>query len=112
MIIMTVIEARNHRGKKEVLLSSVISCKGNDDSVVIYTNDGEFMINNKLYEIDQLERFIRISKSCVVNITKIKDASPIFNSRIRLKMINGNVEYVNRTYIKVFKDYLKGGVDK
>lgn len=51
--------------------------------------------------------FVRVSKWCVVNIFLIRDIQPLFNSQLELTMDNDDRIYVNRHYIKAFKNYLK-----
>ncbi len=106
------VDATNHRGKRELDLDNVLYARASNDDVFANTVDDQFKLSIKLYDIEEFEKFIRINKSEVVNITKIKDAVPLFNSKIRLKLIDSTILYVNRTYIKRFKTYLTGGVKK
>ncbi|MGE4571324.1 MAG: LytTR family DNA-binding domain-containing protein [Candidatus Izemoplasmatales bacterium] len=81
-----------------------------DDDTFCRMSDKTVQVNNRLYEIeDELMNhgFIRISKWNVVNFNLIHSAFRIFNSRMSIKMINGDKLYVNRTYIKKFILYLK-----
>ncbi len=104
-----IIKASNHRGKTELHLNDVLFVHALDDDVFANTLEEQYKLGIKLYDIETLEKFIRINKSVVINITKIKDASPLFNSKIRLVLTDGTTLYVNRTYIKSFKAYLTGG---
>lgn len=103
--------ATNHRGKKEVHIDSIHSVYASDDDVYVVINDNELKVQEKLYDFETFPSFVRINKSEVVNITSIKDVKPLFNSKLKLELLNGEVLYVNRTYLKSFKNYLTGGVN-
>lgn len=73
------------------------------------TMDGRYEIKKKLYEIEtQLEgaSFIRISKSAIINIKKIKNIEVIFNGSLVVKFENGHEEIISRRYVKKVKDFI------
>lgn len=51
--------------------------------------------------------FIRINKSVVVNIYHISSIKPELNMRVSAVMDNGEKMMINRSYKKVFVDFLK-----
>ncbi|QVK20107.1 LytTR family transcriptional regulator [Mycoplasmatota bacterium] len=109
---MDYISGRNERSKKDIPLNKIIFITANDDDVYIKTLEGYFKILEKLYYFEESTKlgFLRVSKSFVVNITKIRELSPLFNSKIKLRMIDGELIYVNRTYVRNFKEFIKKGV--
>lgn len=73
------------------------------------TLDSRYEIKKKLYEIEtQLEgtSFIRISKSAIINIKKIKNIEVIFNGSLVVKFENGHEEIISRRYVKKVKDFI------
>ncbi|MBN1648304.1 MAG: LytTR family transcriptional regulator [Spirochaetales bacterium] len=69
-----------------------------------------FEVNKKLYEIEKDfagAHFIRINKSCVVNIRWIDEIWPWFGGRLMLKFREtGKKIEVSRNYVKSFKEKL------
>jgi len=81
---------------------------GND--VFCVSSDKKYKVKEKLYELEnKLEDygFIRVSKSFVVNISKIDQIQPWFNGKFLLKMKDASQDLdVTRKYLKDFKNYL------
>ncbi|MCR4723084.1 MAG: LytTR family transcriptional regulator [Eubacteriales bacterium] len=74
----------------------------------IITDTADYSCRKRLYELEQLlgPEFIRISKSIIVRISKIKSVEAVFNGMLLLRMKNGSREYVSRTYLQNLKSYL------
>lgn len=53
------------------------------------TKDGIFRIKSKLYELEDLEDFIRISKRCIVNINFIRCFDTSQTGKIIVKLYDG-----------------------
>jgi len=51
--------------------------------------------------------FVRVSKSNLVNIYKIKQLKPDINMKVYLSFDNGERICINRSYKKSFNDYLQ-----
>ncbi len=80
-----------------------------DGSVMFLANGTEYMVNNKLFELEnkyENKNFMRISKSSIVNIEKVDYLSPIFNKKLIFKMESGRQEYSSRTYYSDIKKRL------
>ena len=61
------------------------------------TSKGEYKIKSKLYEVEKIdEHFMRISKSCIVNIKHIKCFDLSYTGRILIKFDDGTEEIVSR----------------
>lgn len=80
-----------------------------DEKVFIYTMDSVYETSLKLYEIE--ERFlgtsiIRVSKSTVLNLTKIEHVLPLLNGRIQAVLQNGEKVIISRQYVPSFKKKL------
>lgn len=77
-----------------------------DERTFIYLQSDVYECSMKLYELEeQLEKanFVRISKSCIVNIMKLDSVRPMMNSRYEAKLDNGEKLIINRTYLANFK---------
>lgn len=77
-----------------------------DDKSYIYTKNQVYSTQNKLYKIEEMVQdmsFVRISKSCILNITKLKSVKPYLNGRFEATMLNGEKLIVNRHYVAGFK---------
>lgn len=74
----------------------------------IFTDTADFSCRKRLYELEDLlgPDFMRISKSNIVNIRKIKSVEAVFNGMMLLHMKNGSKEYVSRTYLPDLKSFL------
>lgn len=67
----------------------------------VYTKEDTFMIDLRLYELEQQlidQGFIRISKTCILNLKKIQSLKADINRKIRVTLINGEQIIVSRNY--------------
>ncbi|MBO5486185.1 MAG: LytTR family transcriptional regulator DNA-binding domain-containing protein [Eubacterium sp.] len=77
-----------------------------DNKVFAYTAKETYEIHKKLYEIEQDYEhtdFLRISKSSIVNVSKIAYVKPIFNGRFEAKLKNDEKIVVSRQYVSDLK---------
>ncbi|QVK20051.1 LytTR family transcriptional regulator [Mycoplasmatota bacterium] len=100
----------NERGQKRVEVRSIQYVETFGDDVYLVMKDYRLLTKNKLYQLEKELNdidFIRVSKSHLVNIGKIRYIKPAINSRIELIMNNDDIVEVKRTYLKDFKETLK-----
>lgn len=77
-----------------------------DNKVFAYTAKETYEIHKKLYEIEQefeYTDFLRVSKSVIVNVSKIAYVKPIFNGRFEAKLKNDEKIIVSRQYVSELK---------
>ena len=77
-----------------------------DERTFLYLENDVYECSLKLYELEeQLEKanFVRISKSCIVNIMKLDSVRPLLNSRYEVKLENGEKLIISRHYQPGFK---------
>lgn len=77
--------------------------------IVCYDNSQiGYVLNKPLYELEKLlgSRFIRISKSAIINIRRISHAQAGFNGTMELVMKNGMEECISRSCRKAFRERL------
>ncbi len=80
-----------------------------DNRVFSYTAKETYEVHKKLYEIEQAFEhtdFLRISKSVIVNVSKIAYVKPIFNGRFEAKLKNDEKVIVSRQYVSELKKKL------
>ncbi|MBO5353071.1 MAG: LytTR family transcriptional regulator DNA-binding domain-containing protein [Lachnospiraceae bacterium] len=80
-----------------------------DDRVFLYTEESVMEVRQRLYELEESlpsQDFIRISKSQIVNINKIKALKPELNRTILATMCNGEQISISRKYVKEFRSML------
>ncbi len=77
-----------------------------DERTFVYLENDVYECSMKLYELEeQLSKanFVRISKSCIVNILKLESVRPLLNSRYEAKLENGEKLIISRHYLPDFK---------
>ena len=79
-----------------------------DGDTVIYGEKNKYRSRKRLYELGaQLgSQFMQISKSTLVNLSYMDSIEPGFSGTFLLKLRNGSSDYVSRTYLRAFKQYL------
>ncbi|MDE7020053.1 MAG: LytTR family transcriptional regulator DNA-binding domain-containing protein [Lachnospiraceae bacterium] len=74
-----------------------------------YTKDGVFRVKSSLASCEEQlwnYGFVRVSKSNLINIYKIKQLKPDLNMRVFALFDNGERICINRNYRKKFHEYL------
>lgn len=77
-----------------------------DNKVFLYLEKDVYETKQKLYELEeQFEGtdFFRASKSCIVNLAKVRSVSPAFNGRFEALMKNGERVMISRQYVPILK---------
>ena len=80
-----------------------------DNHTFLYTEDDVLEVKQRLYELEVIlsdKDFIRISKSQIVNINKIKTLKPELNRTILATMCNGEQLYISRKYVQAIRNML------
>ncbi len=75
-----------------------------------YTRNGVFRLMNTLASCEEMlwnYGFVRVSKSNLINIFKIKQLKPDLNMKVYASFDNGERICINRSYKKSFNDYLQ-----
>jgi DNA-binding LytR/AlgR family response regulator len=86
----------------QVPLQDIFYVEAVDNRVFAYTREQVFELKFKLYEFEDIyrcHRFIRCSKSMVINLMQIDSVYPIFNGRFSAKMFNGEEIIISRQYV-------------
>lgn len=81
------------------------------NEVFAHFDNKSYSVKFKLYELESFSEkgFIRISKSCIVNVKYIKHIEPEFSGNYLIVTKQGEKLVVSRSYFKSFKEYIEGG---
>lgn len=80
-----------------------------DNKVFLYLEKEVYETRYKLYELEERFRgtdFFRVSKSYIMNLSKVQRLSPGFNGRFEAIMKNGEKLVISRQYVPVLKEKL------
>lgn len=103
------ITALQNRNYFQVAPEEIYYFEAVDNKVFLYLEKEVYETKRKLYELeDQFQGtdFFRASKSCIVNLAKVKQLSPAFNGRFEALMQNGERVIISRQYVPVLKQKL------
>lgn len=97
-----------------ISLRDIFYLEAVERKVFVYLAKEVYEIKHRLFELEELlpeMRFFRISKSMIVNISKIRSLEPDQGRRLKIILENEEVLSVSRQYVKKFKEKLgiKGG---
>ncbi len=84
-----------------------------DDIYIHSLNMSSQMIKQPLYQLEEILRpyhFVRIGKSFIVSISKIRYIRTSFNAKLDLELVTGTHLEVSRSFVKDFKNAL--GIQK
>lgn len=80
-----------------------------DNKVFAYCEKEVYEVKKKIYELEAdyaKTDFIRVSKSTIINISKIVRLKPAFNGRFEAELQNGEKTIISRSYIGGLKNRL------
>lgn len=100
--------------KKDDETYSILACdiyyaESVDKKVFIYCEKDIFQCSFKLYELETMLAhmgFVRVSKSMLLNIERLKGVKTLANSRLEAILSNGETIFVNRKYLKDIREAL------
>ena len=90
-------------------IQDILFIESVDRKTFCYTSEGVYEIGYKLYEIEEKYSavdYMRISKSCIVNLKRVQSLKPDFGGKILATMDNGEKIYISRQYAAVLKEKL------
>lgn len=101
-------------GKKDnasysIKIENIFYFESIDDKTFIYCKDNIYECESKLYELEEYlsnTNFTRISKSCILNISKLKGVKAMINGKLEAKLTNDEKVIINRHYVKSVKEKL------
>lgn len=104
------ITGTDERGNKRMLRrTEILSAYSEGQKVLVLTSDGRYTVSKALYELEAElgdRDFLRISRSEIVNIHKIRSLDMSITGTIRLVLKNGYETYVSRRNVAKIKEKL------
>ena len=94
----------------EIPVADVYYVETVDNAVFIYGQENVYEAKQKLYELEGILRdkyFIRVSKSLILNLMKIKAIKPALNGRYSAILQSGEEVIISRKYVAQLKRALK-----
>ena len=95
----------------EIAVGDIFYIETVDNKTFMYTQNNVYETKQKLYELEELlrdKRFLRISKSTLLNLMKINSIKPALNGRFTAVLRSGEEMVISRKYVPQFKKTLKG----
>ena len=95
----------------EVSVSDIYYVEAVDNIVFIYGYQKVYETRQKLYELEGILRekyFLRVSKSLILNLMKVKSIKPALNGRYSAILQSGEEVIISRKYVADLKKALKG----
>lgn len=96
----------------EIPVIDVYYIEAVDNKVFLYCSKQVYETKQKLYELEEILRekyFLRVSKSLLLNLMKVKSIKPAFNGRFTAILQSGEEIMISRKYVPELKKALKGG---
>lgn len=95
----------------EIPVSDIFYIESVDNKSFLYTQEKVYETKHKIYELEEIlrkKRFIRISKSTLLNLMKISSIKPALNGRFTAVLYSGEETIISRKYVPELKKALKG----
>ena len=99
----------------EIPLIDIFYAESVDNRLVVYTAKDSYEVKLKLYELEDMLRgrtFLRVQKSLLLNLMKIKSIKPALSGRYTALLKNSEEVVISRKYVSDLKNALKGGDKK
>lgn len=100
-------------GEYEVPITKVYYIESVDNRCFLYCQDKVYETGKRLYELEQLlapKRFLRVSKSVLLNLMKVESIRPAMNGRFLALLKNGEQVIISRKYVPVLRNTLWEGM--
>lgn len=100
---------KKENGELEILVSDIFYIESVDKKAFVYCELDVFQCGFKLYELEKMlaqSGFVRISKSAILNVEKLKGIKTLANSRLEATLSNDESICVTRKYLKEIKEGL------
>lgn len=94
----------------QIELNQILYFEAVGELVFAYTKTQVYEIKMRLYQIEEATKqnmILRVSKSFLVNIRKIKSVRPALNGRFVATMINGEEVLISRQYAKEVSEAIR-----
>ena len=98
------------KGQDIVLLDfeDIFMIRVEEKQTKVYTEDRDYLVKKPLYQIEENldSNFVRVSKTTIVNLRKIKRVAPSLKGMMFIELKNGLKDNISRKYLSDFKEAL------
>ena len=98
------------KGQDIVLLDfeDIFLIRVEDKQTKVFTENKDYLIKKPLYQIEENldSNFVRVSKTTIVNLRKIKRVAPSLKGMMFIELKNGLKDNISRKYLSDFKNAL------
>ena len=98
------------KGQDIVLLDfdDIFMIRVADKQTKVFTEDRDYLVKKPLYQIEESldSNFVRVSKTTIVNLRKIKRVAPSLKGMMFIELKNGLKDNISRKYLSDFKSAL------
>ena len=86
-------------------IENVLAFYTKNKKVFIITQNAEYLIKERLYQIEEIidDNFIKINQGCLINISKILKFDSSIIGTLKVILINGFEDYISRRELKNVK---------
>jgi DNA-binding LytR/AlgR family response regulator len=101
---------KDSEGTVQLSMDDIYYFEAVENHTYIYCKENVYNCEMKLYELESKltgMTFQRISKSCILNLDKMKKARGMINGRLILELNNNEKLVANRSYVAKLKDRVK-----
>ncbi len=101
---------KDSEGIVQLSIDDIYYFEAVENHTYIYCKESVYHSEMRLYELESKlmgMAFQRISKSCILNLDKIKKARGMINGRLILELDNNEKLVANRSYVAKLKDRAK-----
>ena len=104
------IVAKRDRTLYNLNLSEIVCFTAENNKVFAHVGKEMFEVDEKIYELEETlpDNFLKINKSCIANIEKIKSFDATITGTLAVNFKNGYRDYVSRRRMKYVKERLLG----
>ena len=98
----------------EIPIMDIYYIEAVDSKVFLYSSKKVYETRQKIYELENALKekfFLRVSKSLLLNLMKVKSIKPAVNGRFTAILQSGEEIMISRKYVPELKAALKGGAN-
>lgn len=90
----------------KIFIADILYFDSVDSQTFVYLEDKIYSTDSRLYELEETLSliFVRVSKSCLLNLNALKSVSRQLNGRLSATLKNGEEIVINRSYVRSFKE--------
>ena len=105
------LQCKKEREIYQINISNIYYIETIDEKTFVYSRDDVYEVSKKLYELEEIlepHGFIRISKSCLLNLDYLDHIRALLNGKYEATLLNQEKLIISRKYITDFKKVFEG----